>query len=92
MTELRQGAFLGLLFSGILALLAGAMLTRLHWRPDTPPYGRSTRLLDVALHPETYARDAPLRTIRSLNLTGALLLAGAAGVVAYELLHAILRA
>ena len=82
MTEL---AFLGLLFSGILALLAGLLMTRLHWRADMPPYGRRTRLLDVTLHPEGYVTAAPLRAIRALNLAGVLLLMGAMGVVVYEI-------
>jgi hypothetical protein len=84
--------FLGLLFSGVLALLAGVLLARLHWRPDLPPYGRRTRWLDVTLHPERYVvvDDAPLRVIRSLNLAGALLLASAAAVAAYGIVLATL--
>jgi hypothetical protein len=85
-----EAAFLSLLFSGIAGLLAGVLLTRVHWRPEIPPYGRGTRVFDVTLHPEKYVKDAPLRTIRSLNLVGAILLAAAAGAVAYELLRAIL--
>lgn len=79
-----EAAFLSLLCSGILALLAGLVLTRVHWRPDIPPYGRRTRFLHVALHPREYVKDAPLAAIESLNLAGALLLAGAAAVVAFE--------
>jgi hypothetical protein len=86
-----ETAFLTLLFAGLTALIAGMMLTRLHWRPDIPPYNRGTRALQVMLHPGRYARDAPLRTIRTLNVIGSILLAGAAGVVAYELLHTVLR-
>jgi hypothetical protein len=86
-----EDAFLILLFPGILALLAGVGLTRFYWRPDIPPYGRRTRFLDVTLHPEKYAKDAPLNVIRSLNLVGAILLAGAACVSAYEILLTILR-
>lgn len=86
-----EDAFLILLFPGLIALLAGVGLTRIHWRPDIPPYGRRTRFLDVTVHPEKYIRDAPLRAIRSLNLTGAVLLAGAAGVSVYEILRTILR-
>ena len=82
MTEV---AFLGLLFSGILALLAGMLVTRLHWRPDIPPYGRRTRFLHVTLHPEAYVTAAPLRAIRALNIAGVLLLMGAMGVVVYEI-------
>lgn len=87
-----EAAFVSLLFLGILALVAGVTLTRLHWRQEIPPYGRRIRFLDVTLHPEAYVReDAPLRAIRRLNLTGALLLAGAAVVVAYELVQTMLR-
>jgi hypothetical protein len=86
-----EDAFLILFFPGILSLLAGVGLTRLHWRSDIPPYGRRTRFLDVTLHPERYTKDAPLRAIRSLNLTGALLLTGAAGVSIYEIVRTILR-
>jgi proline iminopeptidase len=86
MTEV---AFLSLLFSGILALLAGMLVTRLHWRPDLPPYGRRTRYLDVTLHPEAYVTAAPLRAIRALNIAGVLLLMGALGVVANELRRSV---
>ncbi len=82
-----ETGFLGLLFSGILALLAGLLLMRLHWRPDIPSYGRQTRFLDVVLHPDRYVKDAPLRAIRSLTVIGALLLAGAAGLVAVEVVR-----
>jgi hypothetical protein len=85
-----EAGFLGLLFLGILALLAGMMLTRLHWRPDIPPYGRQTRFLDVALHPERYAKDAPRRAIQSLTVVGAFLLVCAVGLVAYEVLRVTL--
>src|SRR5262245_11028836 len=83
-----EAAFLGLLFSGITALVAGVGLTRLHWRSDIPPYGRRTRSLQVMLYPGRYATDAPLRAVRTLNVAGFLLLAGAAGIVAYDLLRA----
>ena len=79
--------FLSLLFAGLFALLAGVMVTRLHWRPDIPPYGLGSRVLDVTLHPQNYVKDAPLHTIRSLNAIGALFLAGAAGVVVWEILR-----
>jgi hypothetical protein len=86
-----EAAFLSLLFSGISALVAGVGLTRLHWRPDIPPYGLRTRSLQVMLHPERFVKDAPLRAIRNLNITGAVLLAGAAAIVAYGLSRAVLR-
>jgi hypothetical protein len=86
-----EAAFLSLLFTGIVAVLAGLMLTRIHWRPDIPPYGRQTQLIDVSLHPERYVKEAPLRAIRSLTVVGALLLASAIGVVAYEIIRVTLR-
>jgi hypothetical protein len=85
-----EAAFLGLLLSGITALVVGVGLTRLHWRPDIPPYGRRTRSIQVMLHPGRYVTNAPLRAIRALNVAGILLLAGAAGIVAYDLLRAVL--
>jgi hypothetical protein len=85
-----EAAFFSLLFPGIAALLAGVLLTRLHWRSDIPPYGRGTRFVDVTRHPEKYVTDAPLDAIRRLNLLGALLLAGAAVVVAYQILQVTL--
>ena len=86
---MTQAAFLILLFSGIIALLGGVMMTRIHWRTDIPPYGRRTRVLDVTRHPEKYVADAPLRAIRALNVTGLLLLAAAISVVVYEILRTI---
>jgi hypothetical protein len=83
--------FLCLLFSGIAALIGGLLLTRFHWRPDIPPYGRRTRSLHVIVHPERYVTDAPLTAIRILTAAGSLLLAGAVGVVAYELLRTTVR-
>jgi hypothetical protein len=82
-----EAAFLILLFLGIFALLGGMLWARLNWRLDVPPYGRRTRTLDVMLHPERYAKDDSLRAIRTMNLTGALLLASAAVIVGYELLR-----
>lgn len=86
-----EAGFLVLVFTGVLALLAGMILTRVHWRPDIPPYGRQTRFLDVTLHPERYAVDAPFGVIRSLSAAGAGLLACAAAAVAWELLRTMLR-
>jgi hypothetical protein len=84
-------AFLGFLFSGLFCLLAGLGLTRLYWRTDIPPYGRHTRSLHVALHPEEYVQDAPIRAIRCVNLIGAIFLAAAAGLTAYEVIRAMVE-
>jgi len=80
----EEAAFLFLVLSGVLALLGGILWTRSNWRSDAPPYGRHTRCLDVTLHPERYARDYSLRVIRTLSLAGALLLAGARGILAHQ--------
>jgi len=85
--SVTEAVFLTLLFLGIAALLTGVVLTRVHWRPDLPPYGRGTRVLHMTFHPQAYVTDAPLRAIRALNLTGASLLAGAVIVVLYEILR-----
>ncbi len=84
-----EAAFLGFLFAGLVSLLAVLGLTRFHWRTDIPPYGLYTRSLHVALHPEEYVKDAPLRAIRCLNLIGAVLLACAIGITAFEVIRAI---
>ncbi len=86
-----EAGFLALLFTGLLALLAGVGLTRLRWRRDIPPYGRHTRSLDVMLHPERYAKDAPLGVIRVLTSIGVGLLVCAAVVVAWEILQTMVR-
>ena len=80
-----ETAYLILIGAAILMRLAGLMLTRMHWREDIAPYSRATKFLDVTLHPERYVKGAPLRTIWILNVAGALLLAGAVTVLAYEL-------
>ena len=87
-----EAAFLGLLFAGVAALLAGVMLTRLNWRPDIPPYGLGTRFLDVTLHPDRYVKDAVLGVIRSLTFVGGVLLACAVSLVAWEILQTMLKA
>jgi hypothetical protein len=86
-----EAIFLALVFVGVLALLAGLILTRLHWRLDIPSYGRGTRFLDVTLHPERYAKDAPFGVIRSVSAIGAALLACAIAVVAWRILQTMLK-
>jgi hypothetical protein len=86
-----EAAFLGSLSAGILTLVAGLTLIRLHWRPDTLPYGRHTHLLDVTFHPELYVKDAPLRAIRCLNMAGVFFLGAAVTLLAVELLRSIQR-
>jgi hypothetical protein len=82
-----EPAFLILLFLGVFALLSGRVWTRLCWRSDVSPYGRHTRNLDVMLHPECYATPESVRMIRTMNVAGAVCVAGAVAVLAYELLQ-----
>lgn len=82
-----MAVFLTLLFGGILALVTGLVITRLHWRTDIPPYGVRTNFLDVTRHPDRYAQDAPLGIITTLNLAGVFLLMGAVGTLLFELLR-----
>ena len=86
-----QVAFLTLLALGLAAMLAGTGLTRFHWRSGIPPYSVRTRFLDVAFHPERYAAGAPLRTIRSLNIAGAISIVAALGIAVYEIVCAVIR-
>lgn len=80
-----QGAFLVLLFSGIVCLLVVIALMRAHWRDDIPPYGRGTRLPSLLWRPERYTRHAPLRLVRILSLAGTVLLVGASAVLVVTL-------
>jgi hypothetical protein len=82
-----QVIFLLTLFPGVGCLIAGMMWTRLHWRPDVPPYTSGTRFWDVTLHPERYASADAVLLIRSLNTAGVCLLAVAVAAVAYELFN-----
>lgn len=86
-----EAVFLTLVFTGVLALLASMILTRAYWRQDIPPYGRQTRFLDVTLHPERYAKDAPFGVIRSLTAVGTVLLACAVAAVAWAIVRTMLR-
>ena len=83
--NLTEAAFLILLCLGIVALLGGLLWARLNWRLDVPPYGRRTRAMHVMLHPERYVKEDSLRAIRTLSLSGGLLLASAVAIVGYEL-------
>jgi hypothetical protein len=74
-------AFLALLFTGVLCLLAGLILVRAHWRPDISPYGRGVRLPPLLWYPQRYTQGAPLRLIRILSVAGCLFLVGALAVV-----------
>ena len=78
-----------LLIGGILFLVGGLFVTRLTWRTDLEPFGRRSRLFQIALHPENFARPDRLREIRLLNVVGGLLLLGALLVVGRDLISSI---
>jgi len=77
--------FILLLLGGILFLVSGLFVTRMTWRPDVEPFGRRSRLFQIALHPEDFAKANRLRQIRLLNLVGGVLLCGAVVVVGYDI-------
>jgi hypothetical protein len=77
-----------LLLSGILFLVGGLFLTRLTWREDVEPFGRRSRLFQIALRPEDFAKADRLREIRLLNACGGLCLLGALLVVGYDVISA----
>jgi hypothetical protein len=77
--------FILLLLGGILFLVGGLFVTRLTWRTDVEPFGRRSRLFQIALHREDFAKADRLREIRLLNLVGAVLLCGAVLVVGYDI-------
>jgi hypothetical protein len=81
--------FILLLVGGILFLVGGLVVTRLTWRTDVEPFGRSSRLFQIALHPENFAKAERLREIRLLNLVGGLLLCGGLVVVGYDIFASV---
>ncbi len=82
---MRLTLFMLLLVAGNLTLVSGLYFTRLTWRSDIEPFGRRSRLFQIALHPERFATPARLGLIRCLNLAGALLLTGALAVVVTDI-------
>ncbi len=81
--------YLVLLIGGILCLVGGLFITRLTWRADVEPYGRRSRLVQIALHPEDFAKADRLREIRLLNAVGGLFLLGALVVVGHDVISSI---
>ena len=80
--------YLLLLIAGILFLVGGLFLTRLTWRDDIEPFGRRSRIFQIALHPGDFAKADRLREIRLLNVIGGLCLLGAVLVVGYDIVSA----
>ena len=81
--------YLLLLIGGILFLVGGLFVTRLTWRTDIEPFGRRSRLFQIALHPENFAKANRLLQIRFLNLIGGLLLLGALVVVGHDIISSV---
>ena len=86
---MRQALFLVFLSFGIACLVGGLFLTRKAWRSDIQPFGRRSRLFQIALHPERFATSAHLPIIRWLNIIGATSILCALGVVIFDLLVSI---
>ena len=87
---MRVGLFLVFLSLGIVCLVGGLFITRQTWRPEIAPFGRRSRMFQIALHPERFATPERLRRIRSLNLAGAVFILGALVVVGLDVISGIL--
>jgi len=87
---MRIGLFLAFLSLGVLCLVAGLFMTRQTWRPDVEPFGRRSRLFQIALHPERFATPQRLRSIRLLNFVGASFILCALVVVGLDVMSSIL--
>jgi hypothetical protein len=87
---MRIGLFLAFLSLGIFCLVGGLFMTRQTWRPEIEPFGRRSRMFQIALHPERFATPERLRTIRSLNFVGAAFILCAVVVVALDVVSSIL--
>lgn len=86
---MRLALFLIFLNLGIACLASGLFFTRKSWRTDIAPFGRDSRPFQIALHPERYAGPGHLPLIRALNITGAVALFVALGIVGYDVLVGI---
>ena len=71
---MNEEVFLTAILSGAVLLVTSFVVARLNWRPDETPYNIRTRSLDVLLRPAKYVRPKVLRTTRSLQALGGLLL------------------
>jgi hypothetical protein len=86
---MNLGLYLLLLVGGILFLVGGLFLTRSTWRAGIEPFGRRSRLFQIALHPENFSKPDRLREIRLLNLVGGVFLLGALIVVAHDVISSM---
>ena len=81
---MKLGLYLLFLGLGIACLVGGLFVTRQTWRTDIEPYGRRSRLFQIALHPERFASPERLGAIRLLNLIGAAFVLLAVAVVGFD--------
>ena len=81
--------FMLLLVGGILFLVGDLFLTRITWRIDVEPFGRRSRLFEIARQPEHIAKADRLREIRVLNLLGCILLGASVAILVYDIFSAM---
>ena len=82
---MSQVAFLTFLAAGLAGVVSSTIWTRLHWRGDLGPY-REAMWLDVVLHPDRFVDPAYARVAMVLTRVGTLFLAGALGVILFEVI------
>jgi len=83
------GLYLLFLVLGIACLVGGLFITRQTWRPDIEPFGRRSRMFQIALHPERYAKPDRLTAIRLLNLIGASFVLLAVAVIGFDIYRSL---
>ena len=88
---LNEVVFLTAILSGAVLLITSFVVARLNWRTDQPPYNLQTRSLDVLLHPARYVQPKALRTTRTLQVLGGLLLVVELFALARQAIHDFAR-
>jgi hypothetical protein len=82
-----QTVFLVCLSIGIFALIAAIVFARLKWRPDIEPYGRRTRLFNLAVNLNDYILPHAVTKVRLLGITGIAFLVIAIGALACKFIQ-----
>ena len=88
---MKLGLYLFFLGLGIACLVGGLFITRQTWRTDIEPFGRRSRMFQIALHPERFATPERLAAIRLLNLIGAGFVLLALAVIAFDVYSSLGR-
>jgi len=81
---MKLGLYLLFLGLGIACLVGALFITRQTWRTDIEPFGRRSRLFQIALHPQRFATPDRLTAIRLLNLIGTGFVLLAVAVVGFD--------